>query len=35
LRLIPSDQFTSMTLVIDGQSTFTGQAAAKQYVWLS
>jgi type VI secretion system protein ImpL len=36
LRPMPSDQFTSMTLVIDGQSaTFTGQAGPKQYVWPS
>jgi type VI secretion system protein ImpL len=36
LRPMPSDQFTAMTLVIDGQSTtFTGQAGAKQYVWPS
>jgi type VI secretion system protein ImpL len=36
LRAMPSDQFTGMTLAIDGQSTtFTGQAAAKQYVWPS
>lgn len=36
LRPIPSDQFTSMTLVIDGQTaTFSGQAAGKQYVWPS
>jgi type VI secretion system protein ImpL len=36
LRPIPSDQFTSLTLVVDGQSaTFTGQAAGKQYVWPS
>jgi type VI secretion system protein ImpL len=36
LRPIPSDQFTSMTLIIDGQTaTFSGQAAGKQYVWPS
>jgi type VI secretion system protein ImpL len=36
LRPMPSDQFTAMTLVIDGQSTtFTGQAGPKQYVWPS
>ncbi len=36
LRPMPSDQFTSMTLVIDGQSaTFSGQAGARQYIWPS
>ncbi|MBI4877912.1 MAG: hypothetical protein HY822_25045 [Acidobacteria bacterium] len=36
LRFMPSDQFTSMSLMIDGQSTnFSGQTSAKQYVWPS